>query len=484
MVYYIALGHNLVNEVQIMIQLFYPNLKYIKTDKLETGLTLISKIENNICSAIIYNNQKKLCEYSIKMDFYSNIYLDNEHRELKRFIKLTIYNLLSNVNNKTIPWGILTGIRPTKTIHEFFDKGANDDDIKAILSQKYLVSESKINLALKIAKAENQILSSNTKDTISIYIGIPFCATRCLYCSFTSFALTQYKNRVDDYMEALLKEIKFVSPYSKNFKIETIYIGGGTPTALNETQFELLLKYITEYFDLPDEFTVEAGRPDTITESKLKLMKKYKVSRISINPQTMNQKTLELIGRNHKVEDIIASFNKARQLGHQNINMDIILGLPKETLTDVITTLEAIKSLDPDSLTVHTLAVKRASLLKERLEQYELNNDEIENMLDTASKYASELNMNPYYMYRQKNMVGNFENIGYCKPNKECVYNIKIMEEIQTILALGAGASTKIIYPDKRIERIFNVKNVTDYIERIDEMIERKKNGLPALTEI
>lgn len=484
MVYYIALGHNLVNEVQIMIQLFYPNLKYIKTDKLETGLTLISKIENNICSAIIYNNQKKLCEYSIKMDFYSNRYLDNEHRELKRFIKLTIYNLLSNVNNKTIPWGILTGIRPTKTIHEFFDKGANDDDIKAILSQKYLVSESKINLALKIAKAENQILSSNTKDTISIYIGIPFCATRCLYCSFTSFALTQYKNRVDDYMEALLKEIKFVSPYSKNFKIETIYIGGGTPTALNETQFELLLKYITEYFDLPDEFTVEAGRPDTITESKLKLMKKYKVSRISINPQTMNQKTLELIGRNHKVEDIIASFNKARQLGHQNINMDIILGLPKETLTDVITTLEAIKSLDPDSLTVHTLAVKRASLLKERLEQYELNNDEIENMLDTASKYASELNMNPYYMYRQKNMVGNFENIGYCKPNKECVYNIKIMEEIQTILALGAGASTKIIYPDKRIERIFNVKNVTDYIERIDEMIERKKNGLPALTEI
>ena len=338
-------------------------------------------------------------------------------------------------------------------------------------------------LALKVAKAERKILEDNRPEEISLYIGIPFCPTRCLYCSFTAYPLHQYKNRVDEYLDAMFRELDWLAAYSRSFVMKNIYIGGGTPTSLDEAQLERLLQKVEELFH-PDEsmeYTVEAGRPDTITREKLRLLKEYGVNRISINPQTMNDKTLRAVGRKHTVEDIRRVFREAREEGHQNINMDLILGLPGEDAADVRNTMEEIMKLAPDNVTVHTLAVKRASRLREELAQHDMTTAQtLEEMLDISAEYAKKMGMEPYYMYRQKNMVGNFENVGYCHPGKEGIYNVQIMEEKQTILAAGAGASTKTIDPETdRIERVFNVKSIEDYIGRIEEMIERKRTGLP-----
>jgi oxygen-independent coproporphyrinogen-3 oxidase len=480
---YIIKGHDLHHEVQSMIQVFYPNLHYYQVESIEKeGMVVESIIEDGVCKAIAYNQGEKIAESAIVMDFSSNKYLDNEKRETKRYIKTSIYNMLTQYTGVQFSWGILTGIRPAKNVNELWEKGASDDEVRDILTNKYLASLDKVNLAIEVARAEQEILKDNNEKTAGIYIGIPFCPTRCLYCSFTSFGLVQYGHKVDAYMDALIKEIQYIADYSKRYQLQSIYIGGGTPTALNETQLELLLSTIQHYFDFSNvkEFTVEAGRPDTITTEKLQIMKKYNVGRISINPQTMNQKTLDTIGRRHSVEDIKNIFDMARQVGHNNINMDIILGLPGETPADVENTMNEIIKLNPENITVHTLAVKRASRLKETINGYEfIDTDSMEKMLAIASYYSKSIGMYPYYMYRQRNMVGNFENIGYCKPNMECIYNIQIMEEKQTILSAGAGSTTKLVYEDGKIDRIFNVKSLDDYINRIDEMILRKKEGLP-----
>ena len=317
-------------------------------------------------------------------------------------------------------------------------------------------------------------MAGNEKTDVSLYIGIPFCPTRCLYCSFTAYPLKQYEKRVDEYLDAMFKEMKYLAEYAQNFHLKNIYIGGGTPTSLTEEQLERLLQKVQELFAPTEDM-------DTITKEKLRLMKVYGVNRISINPQTMNEETLKRIGRRHTVEDIRRVFWEAREVGHDNINMDLILGLPEETPEDVRQTMEEIIALEPDNVTVHTLAVKRASRLKEQFDLYTMTTAEVlEEMLEIAADYAERMGLEPYYMYRQKNMVGNFENVGYCKPGKEGVYNIQIMEEKQTILAAGAGASTKTVDPSTdRIERVFNVKSIEDYIGRIDEMIERKRQGLP-----
>ena len=359
--------------------------------------------------------------------------------------------------------------------------GLSDEEVYASLKNDYLVTDEKIRLAMKVAKSEQRIVE-NGRGKIGLYIGIPFCPTRCLYCSFTSYPLDKYAGKVDLYLDALEREIKFTAELIKNKELESIYIGGGTPTSLNETQLERLLTLVSDSFKTPVEYTVEAGRPDTISLDKLHIIKDHNVGRISINPQTLNDETLAAIGRRHTVEDFYKAFELARQAGHDHINTDIILGLPGEDETHVTKTMDGLERLSPESITVHTLAVKRASRLKETLEQYELTDfDRMEKMLAVTSERTAEMGLQPYYMYRQKNMVGNFENVGYCKPNCECIYNVQIMEEQQSIIALGAGGSTKTVEktPDgDKIERIFNVKSVDDYINRIDEMIMRKKTGL------
>lgn len=407
-------------------------------------------------------------------------------KELHEAFKCTLYTKLSAQLNKTLPWGYLTGVRPSKIAYTLLEKGADREQILEEFTKKHLVSEKKAQLALQVAQTEKSILKKmDYKNGYSLYIGIPFCPTTCLYCSFTSYSLAAYQSKVQPYLEALLKEMKYVSEAMRGRRLDTVYFGGGTPTTLSAGQLDMLLTELERQFDLSAcrELTVEAGRPDSITYEKLCVLKAHHVDRISINPQTMNQQTLDLIGRRHTVEQIEEAFALAGKAGLDNINMDMILGLPGENKEMVQHTLEKIKALAPESLTVHSLAIKRAAALNIWREKYlDLQMDNSDEIVSMAADYAHQMGHQPYYMYRQKNMAGNFENVGYSKPGLECIYNILIMEEKQTIIAMGAGASTKIVFQNEteggqagRIERIENVKDVTNYIQRIDEMIERKR---------
>lgn len=407
-------------------------------------------------------------------------------KELHEAFKCTLYTKLSAQLNKTLPWGYLTGVRPSKIAYTLLEKGADREQILEEFTKKHLVSEKKAQLALQVAQTEKSILEKmDYKNGYSLYIGIPFCPTTCLYCSFTSYSLAAYQSKVQPYLEALLKEMKYVSEAMRGRRLDTVYFGGGTPTTLSAGQLDMLLTELERQFDLSAcrELTVEAGRPDSITYEKLCVLKAHYVDRISINPQTMNQQTLDLIGRRHTVEQIEEAFALAGKAGLDNINMDMILGLPGENKEMVQHTLEKIKALAPESLTVHSLAIKRAAALNIWREKYlDLQMDNSDEIVSMAADYAHQMGHQPYYMYRQKNMAGNFENVGYSKPGLECIYNILIMEEKQTIIAMGAGASTKIVFQNEteggqagRIERIENVKDVTNYIQRIDEMIERKR---------
>ena len=388
--------------------------------------------------------------------------------------------MLSEYTGQKLPWGTLTGIRPTKIPMHFLEEGKRPAWIADYMRKTYLTSPEKTSLGISIAVREKDILERiHYEDGYSLYIGIPFCPSICLYCSFSSSPLSVWKDKVDTYLDALCKEIAYGAEAYKGRTLTTVYIGGGTPTTLDPAQLERLLGEIEAHFDLShvQEFTVEAGRPDSITREKLEVLRRHPVTRISINPQTMNQETLEIIGRRHTVEQTKEAFLLARELGFDNINMGLIVGLPGEEMPEVQHTMEEVSALDPDSITVHSLAVKRAARLNMFKDQYQeltfVNSCEI---MDMTARYAMQKGLFPYYLYRQKNMAGNFENVGYARPGKEGIYNILIMEEKQSILALGAGASTKVVAGEK-IDRIENVKDIRSYISRIDEMIERKQQG-------
>ena len=407
---------------------------------------------------------------------------DMPRSEVKNRLKQTIYGVLSEYTGKCLPWGSLTGIRPTRIAMMMLEEGKGEDEILDTLSRVYLVSDEKGKLALDIAQREKALLDTiHYEDGYSLYIGIPFCPTTCLYCSFTSYPIVSWKKRVGEYLDALEKEIDAAAAISREKVLDSIYIGGGTPTTLEPEELQRLLAKIRASLDLSHlkEFTVEAGRPDSITPEKLKALKEGGVTRISVNPQTMNQETLDFIGRRHTVEQVKEAFAMARDAGFTNINMDIILGLPGEKAGHVCRTMEEIEKLEPDSLTVHSLAIKRASKLSQWIAENGIralnNTDE---MMQIAAKGAERMGMLPYYLYRQKNMSGNFENVGYAREGKYGIYNILMMEEKQTIVACGAGSVSKRVYPDGRIERSENVKDVSQYIERIGEMIERKKHLL------
>lgn len=407
------------------------------------------------------------------------IKVDYENRlETKSRIKRRLYALLVLRTGRLLPWGTLTGIRPTKIIMTKLQEGASWEESVSYMKKSYFTSEEKIALALKTAVYEKKLLETlDYKNGYSLYIGIPFCPTTCLYCSFTSFPISQWKEP-QVYLDALFHEMKATAERMKGKVLDTVYFGGGTPTSLKADSLDWLLSKLEDIFDLSNvrELTVEAGRPDSITREKLAVLKKHGVTRISINPQTMNQRTLDFIGRRHTVEQVKECFYMARQMGFDNINMDLIVGLPEEGMEDVRHTMEEIFSLNPDSITVHSLAVKRAARLNTMKEIYKnLKITNTQEMIDLTAEYAVRMGMEPYYLYRQKNMAGNFENVGYAKEGKACLYNILIMEEKQTIVACGAGSTSKRVYPNGRIERCENVKEVALYIEKIDEMIERKR---------
>lgn len=407
----------------------------------------------------------------------------------KNELKKSIYEDLSNKTGKKLPWGNLTGIRPTRIVMNLMEEGKSDEEIVEYMKNVYCVSDEKIALSLSIAHREKEILKNiDYKNGYSLYIGIPFCPTTCLYCSFTSYPIGAFSGIVDDYLGCIEKEIDYVAENFKGKTLDTIYIGGGTPTTLEPHQIRRLLGYVKEKLDTSKvkELTVESGRPDSITRDKLIAMKEMGVTRISVNPQTMKDETLRLIGRRHNVAQLIDAFKMAREEGFDNINMDIILGLPGEDAKDVAYTMSEIEKLSPDDLTVHSLAIKRGSKLAEIIHEKAMRGEISENVLDSinnteemmkiASDGALKMGLSPYYLYRQKNISGNFENTGYARDGKAGIYNILINEEVQSIVALGAGTVTKRVYGyGGRIERCDNVKDVKLYMDQIDEMIDRKR---------
>ncbi|MGL5756176.1 MAG: coproporphyrinogen dehydrogenase HemZ [Paraclostridium sp.] len=475
-------GHDYKYEVAELLKLFTTQFRFINGNDVFENILIneISVEKDQIKSTTKYYENKVL--KILKDECFETELLNEEDikKKTKTIIKRSMFKVLDELFDTYVPWGILTGIRPVKIVHNLLDLGLSEDEIRKNLKSNYLIKDEKIDLALDIAKRERVFIYPIDKNKISLYVSIPFCPTRCVYCSFPSNPMKQFGHLRDHYVKALIEEIKGLAKILKDTKkeIETLYIGGGTPTTLDADQLDFLIKALFKELDLTTikEFTVEAGRPDTITKEKLEVMKNHNVTRISINPQTMNDETLVKIGRDHNVNDIVDCFNLARNLGFDNINMDIILGLVDEDIDMVRNTLERIKQLDPESLTVHTLAIKRASELKENLDKYELTRyEEMIKMIELSMEYAGKMGLNPYYMYRQKHMLGNLENIGYAKEGFECIYNIQIMEEKQSNLAVGAGAISKYVYVDEdRIERTDNVKNVEIYIDRVEDMIERK----------
>jgi coproporphyrinogen dehydrogenase HemZ len=408
--------------------------------------------------------------------------------DLRTALKHLLYDSLSEVMGKKLPWGELIGIRPTKLATREIEKGRGAEETIRYLGDNFRVSEEKARLSIEIAERERKILSRLTPEKgYSLYIGVPFCPTRCLYCSFPSFAIDAYRDRVGDYLAALEKEMKECSGMMKEqgAVLDTIYVGGGTPTALNAAELDRLLDSAENYFCPGDsllEFTVEAGRPDSITKDKLEVLKSHHVSRISVNPQTMNDRTLSLIGRRHTVQQVIDAYYMARGAGMDNINMDIILGLPGETDEDVQRTIGEIGRLGPDDLTVHSLAVKRGSRMQEFIREngYDtLHTNNTEKTMRIAAEGAAKMGLSPYYLYRQKNMSGNFENTGYARPGKYGIYNILIIEEVQSILALGPGSVSKRVVREENdnvtIRRCDDAKDIDSYIRGIDDMIGRKK---------
>lgn len=396
--------------------------------------------------------------------------------------KQFLYDYFSAETGKTLDWGIHTGVRPGKMIGEWIRKGKSLSDALLLLKEEYYLSDEKIALLEALYQTQKGLLNNASPQAAGIYIGIPFCPTRCVYCSFTSNQGTDAQ--IQSYLEALLKEINFVSEKMKQTGMyaESIYIGGGTPTTLDVPSMRRLLEHAQAAFCHSGlkEFTVEAGRPDTITREKLELFRQFPVNRISINPQTMKEHTLGLIGRNHSPQQIVEAFELANEVGIPMINADLIAGLPEETPEDFEDSLEQIIRLKPENITVHTLAIKRASRLKMMDANYSYHQGQIVgDMLSISDRLMKEHAYAPYYMYRQKQMSGNFENVGYGKKGTESIYNIRIMEENQTIIALGAGGISKVYYPaENRLERVPNVSNYEIYIERLEEMLQRKEMGI------
>ena len=481
------------NDIRAMLQAFFDNEK-ISLVKADTRLSLLvdyvaeSDVETTVRSGgyvtfTLEDEDGYHASRTVVVDYFDKKIARNP-------LKAALYHLLSDYTGKELPWGSLTGVRPTKIATEMLEKGADAQTIHKVYTDTYLTIPQKADICIEVAKREQELFRDfHYEEEYCIYIGIPFCPTRCLYCSFTSYPIAGYRDKVEDYLQALYREMDFVAkakPYRKK-RLVSVYIGGGTPSALSAKQLEALITRLKQTFDMryAREFCVECGRPDSITEDKLKVLKSLGVERISINPQTMSDETLSLIGRAHTVEQTKEAFYLARQVGFDNINMDMIVGLPGEEIGEVCHTLEEIEKLRPDSLTVHSLAIKRAANLNIEMERYhELIKGSTNEMLLAVDACARRMNLFPYYLYRQKNIPGKLENVGYAAKGKESPYNVLIMEEKMDILAMGAGASSKFVFhKENRIERVENVKNVDHYMERIEEMMERKQRMFDTLTD-
>lgn len=471
---FIIEAHELLYDVQSMIQVFFPNQKYIKVDEIpKKGLVFISKIVENhaICQIYIDGNIHSEKSFLLK---------GNTREDIRVGVKTTLFLALLEYTKYKPPWGLLTGIKPAKLMRLALEEGRSQDDIIEYYKNVYFIEEDKIQLGLTVARREIDLIKTWDISQPSLYIHIPFCPSRCSYCSFTAYTTKTMGHKIDAYIDTLLYEMTKIKDLIKT--PHTVYIGGGTPTSLSERQLERLLSQIEMLVDIENvaEFCVEAGRPDTITKEKLEIMKRYHVNRLSINPQTMHEETLQKIGRAHSVQSFFDAYHLAESMGFKNINIDLIVGLPDETLDHVKYTVKMLEELSLSSVTVHTLSVKRASAMAENMALGFASAKEVEEMHEYIKKSLENRGVYPYYMYRQKNMIGNLENVGYAKEGKEGLYNIVQMEEVSSVVAVGAGAVSKKVYPSEDVKRAgdtkraFSVMPLEEYINRIDEMIQRK----------
>jgi len=454
----------LIDELILVLKLFYSQEDI-------DGLDVTFSVSQSINSLDIHTELKSTINDKIISSDDKIIDTNFPERYKKRYAKLLLFNYLQEIfPNKILPWGSLTGIRPTKLYYELI-KEFNGDYMLAMdcLINKFKVTRDKAMLVKEIMKNQKNIIKND--NLVDLYINIPFCPSKCYYCSFISLPLDKCQHQVEPYLTALIKEIEAAKKLidTKNYILKSIYIGGGTPTILTPEQLDRLLSVINYKVS---EFTVECGRPDTITKEKLDVLSKYNVTRISINPQTFCNKTLKEIGRKHTSADILEAYKLALNYNFQ-INMDLIAGLGSESLTTFKKSLNKAIQFAPDNITVHTLSIKRGSELKENGGNTSFE-DEVSKMIEYSHKTLNENNYKPYYLYKQKNMIGNLENIGYFR-DKVCIFNIDSMEEFASIIACGANAISKRYYSyNNKIERFANVKNIDEYITRIDEMIEKK----------
>ncbi len=404
----------------------------------------------------------------------------DEEKELERRMAVLLYRLLEEVTGIHPAWGILTGIRPIKLFRSLLDRGMTLEQVQERFRQDLLVDESRVRLATWTEGNESKILNLSTPKSYSLYVSIPFCPSRCRYCSFVSHSIEKAKKLMPEYVNKLCQELRVTGQIARDLglRLETVYFGGGTPTTLDEEQLRQVTGELAQAFDLSQirEYTIEAGRPDTLNREKFRIMKQAGVTRISINPQTLNDSVLQAIGRRHTAQETIDSFRLAREEGMDNINMDLIAGLPTDTLESFQRTIEGVLALGPENVTVHTLSVKRSSHMgQEGAKAYETM-CLVDGMVAYAQKRLTQEGYEPYYLYRQKNTMDNLENTGFCKPGYPGYYNVYIMDETHSIFSVGAGGVTKLRDPvTDQIQRIFNYKYPYEYISRYDQILDRKE---------
>ncbi len=473
------IGHEFDYEMEKLIRLFLPFEKIFVSDIADTGdkyaVCRLYKEENDIIASVKLKLENGEAEFSAVVDKT----IPDTRKESQHELGRMLFYCFEKLTGYRPDWGILTGVRPAK----LFLRYCNEYGIEyaeSFFKNKFLVNESKLELCKKAVEGEESIISLSRDNSFSLYLSIPFCPTRCSYCSFVSHSIEKARDIIPQYVELLCRELKTTAEIAKKLelRLETVYMGGGTPTTLTAEQLNQVLSTVRESFDMSGvrEFTVEAGRPDTIDKEKLCAIKKNGVTRISINPQTMNDEVLVRIGRKHTAEDTVKAFVMAREIGFDNINMDLIAGLPGDTFDGFKNTVNEILKLAPESITVHALSMKRASTLNTSGEHAEIEmGSEAAKMVNYSRDVFEQHEILPYYMYRQSKTVGNLENVGYAKPGFEGLYNVYIMDETHTILACGASAVTKLKDSgQKNIKRIFNFKYPYEYINGFCELISRK----------
>lgn len=485
-------GHSFEREIGFILALFFedPEIQFVQEwnslpTEMKISLSVVSE-ETGVRTHGLLDVNGQIREYRYTRPFVVHDE-KGERKTAKQAVSYTLLTLLEQQTGIEQGWGILTGIRPTKLLHQILATGMAKAEAHRLLKEDYMLRPYKLQLLQQIIDRQLQVVPDlyQIDRELSVYIGIPFCPTKCAYCTFPAYAIKSHTASVHPFLAGLHYEIAKMGEWlTKNdMRITSIYFGGGTPTSISSDDLDQLFVSIHQHFPQMDkvrELTVEAGRPDTITPEKLDVMKKWNVDRISINPQSFTQETLHAIGRHHTVEETIEKYHLAMAMGLQNINMDLIIGLPNEGVAELTYSLQELEKLMPASLTVHTLSFKRASEMTRNKERYKVaSRDEIREMMQLASDWTEENGYLPYYLYRQKNILGNLENVGYAKPGQESIYNIMIMEEVQTILGLGCGAVSKLMAPGTgKFIRWPNPKDPKTYNDTYLKLTEEKLRDL------